>query len=192
MYGNSKTTTQEHLCMARIVATASTVSQTKKRRQAYVLLVLGILFLLFAWLLQLNSFAYPVGLLLFGLGMLFAAFFNPNRLMIAGILVTTIGASIFLAYKNTIIPDAGNSIVLAIGLGMVGIALAARRGYITAGAMTPAVIVLLVGLVEYGPLGRYLPPPAAPFILSLWFPGLGLLALGIIYFFMSNRVSNET
>ena len=176
--------------MARIVVTP-TSSPTNNRRQAYILLVLGILFLLFAWLLQLNSFAYPIGLLLFGLGMLFAAFFNPNRLMIAGILVTTIGASIFLAYKNTIIPDAGNSIVFAIGLGMVGIALAARRGYVTAGAMTPAVIVLLVGLVEYGPIGRYLAPPAAPFILSLWFPGLGLLALGIIYLFTSTRVSNE-
>ncbi len=177
--------------MARIVA-GPTVSQTKNCRQAYVLLVLGIVFLLFAWLLQLNSLAYPLGLLCFGLGMLFAAFFNPYRLMIAGILVTTIGASIFLAYKNTIIPDAGNSIVLAIGLGMVGIALAARRGYITAGALTPAVIVLLVGLVEYGPTRHYLPSLAAPFILSLWFPGLGLLALGIVYFFMGTRVRNET
>ncbi len=166
--------------MAKIVVTP-TISQTHNRRQAYVLLVLGILFLLFAWLLQLNPFAYPLGLFLFGVGMLIAAFFNPHRLMIGGILVTVIGASIFLTYKHAILPDAGSSIVLAIGLGMVGIALAARRGYVTAGAMTPAVIVLLVGLVEYGPTGHYLAPLAAPFILSLWFPGLGLLILGLIY-----------
>ena len=172
--------------MAKIVA-APTISQTHNRRQAYILLVLGILFLLFAWILQLNPFVYPLGLFLFGVGMLIAAFFNPHRLMIGGILVTLIGASIFLAYKHTIIPDAGNSIVFAIGLGMVGIALAARRGYITAGALTPAVIVLLVGLVEYGPIGRYLAPPAAPFILSLWFPGLGLLVLGLIYLLVDSR-----
>ncbi len=102
--------------MAKIVA-APTISQTNNRRQAYVLLVLGVLFLLFSWLLQLNAFAYPLGLFLFGLGMLIAAFFNPYRLMIAGILVTVIGASIFLTYKHTILPDAGSSIVLAIGLG---------------------------------------------------------------------------
>jgi hypothetical protein len=119
--------------------------------------------------------------------MLIAAFFNPYRLLIAGIMVTVIGASIFLAYKHTIIPDAGNSIVLAIGLGMVGIAFAARHGYVTAGAITPAVIVLLVGLVEYSPIGRYLAPPVAPFILSLWFPGIGLLVLGLIYLLADNR-----
>ncbi len=172
--------------MAKIVA-VPTISQTKNRRQAYVLLVLGVLFLLFAWLLQLNAFAYPLGLFLFGVGMLVAAFFNPYRLMIAGILVTLIGTSIFLTYKHTIFPDAGSSIVLAIGLGMLGIGFAARRGYITAGAITPAVIVLLVGLVEYGPTGHYLAPLAAPFILSLWFPGLGLVILGLIYLLLDSR-----
>lgn len=172
--------------MAKVVE-APTISHTHKRRQAYVLLVLGVLFLLFAWILQLNSFAYPLGLFLFGVGMLIATFFNPYRLMIGGILVTLIGASIFLTYKHTIIPDAGSSIVLAIGLGIAGIALAARRGYITAGALTPAVIVLLVGLVEYGPTGHYLVPLAAPFILSLWFPGLGLLVIGLIYLLLDSR-----
>ncbi len=172
--------------MARIVA-APTISQTNNRRQAYVLLVLGVLFLLFALILHPNPFAYPLGLLLFGVGMLIAAFFNPYRLMIGGILVTVIGASIFFAFKNTIIPDANNSIVLAIGLGMLGMAFAARRGYITAGALTPAIIVLLVGLVEYGPTAHYLPSIAAPFILSLWFPGLGLLLLGLIYLLADSR-----
>ena len=172
--------------MAKVVEVPTT-SHTHNRRQAYVLLVLGVLFLLFAWLLQLNAFAYPLGLFLFGVGMLVAAFFNPYRLMIAGILVTLIGASIFFTYKHIILPDAGSSIVLAIGLGMLGIALAARRGYITTGAITPAVIVLLVGLVEYGPTGHYLAPLAAPLILSLWFPGLGLVILGLIYLLLDSR-----
>lgn len=172
--------------MAKTVST-SAISQTHNRRQAYVLLVLGVLFLLFAWLLQLNPFAYPLGLFLFGVGMLIAAFFNPYRLLIGGILVTLIGASIFLAYKHTIIPDGGGTIVLAIGLGMLGIAFVARKGYVTAGAITPAVIVLFVGLVEYSPIGRFFAPPAAPFILSLWFPGIGLLVLGLIYLLVDSR-----
>ncbi|GAC1466192.1 MAG: hypothetical protein PVS3B3_21990 [Ktedonobacteraceae bacterium] len=172
--------------MAKIIA-SSTATLANNRRQAYVLLVLGIVLLLLAWILHLSPFAYPLGLLVFGLGMLCAAFFNPYRLMIGGILVTVIGVSIFLAFKNTIIPDAGNSIVLAIGLGMLGIAFAARRGYITAGALTPAIIVLLVGLIEYRPTAHYLPSTAAPFILSLWFPGLGLLVLGLIYLLINSR-----
>lgn len=172
--------------MSKTIAISST-TQSNNRRQAYVLLALGVIFLVLALILHPNPLTYPLGLFLFGVGMLIGAFFNPHRLMIGGILVTLVGASIFLAYKQSILPDAGNSIVLAIGLGMVGIALVARRGYITAGALTPAIIVILAGLVEYGPTGRYLPSGAVPFILSLWFPGLGLLLLGLIYFFISRR-----
>ncbi|GAC1627068.1 MAG: hypothetical protein NVS4B11_24100 [Ktedonobacteraceae bacterium] len=171
--------------MSKTVSVSTT--RTNNHRQAYILLVLGVVLLVLAWILHPNPLTYPLGLFLFGVGMLVAAFFNPFRLMIGGILVTVVGASIFLAYKNSIIPDAGNSIVLAIGLGMVGIALAARRGYVTAGALTPAIIVILVGLVEYGPTAHYLPAIAAPFILSLWFPGLGLLILGLMYFLISRR-----
>ncbi|GAC1397274.1 MAG: hypothetical protein NVS4B12_26880 [Ktedonobacteraceae bacterium] len=172
--------------MAKIVE-FSTIQQATNRRQAYTLLTLGVVFLVLAWILHPNPLTYPLGLFLFGVGMLIGAFFNPYRLMISGILVTLIGASIFLAYKQSILPDAGNLIVLAIGLGLVGIALAARRGYVTTGPLTPAVIVILVGLVEYGPTAHYLPSGAAPFILSLWFPGLGLLLLGLVYFFISRR-----
>ncbi len=167
--------------------TLSTTTRAKSRRQAYVLLAFGVIFLVLALLLHPNALVYPLGLLLFGLGMLVAAFINPQRLMIAGILVTLIGLSIFLAYKNTIIPDAGNSIVLAIGLGLVGVALAARRGYVTAGALTPAIIVILVGLVEYGPTDRLLPSGLPSFVLSLWFPGLGLLLLGLVYLLVDSR-----
>ncbi len=172
--------------MAKIV-TVSPSTHTQNRRQAYVLLALGTLFLVLALILHPRPFASPVGLFLFGVGMLIASFFNPYRLLIGGILVTLVGASIALAYKNSIIPDAGNSIVLAIGLGMIGIALAARRGYITAGALTPAIIVLLVGLVEYGPTGHYLPSTVAPFLLSLWFPGFGLLVLSFMYLLLDRR-----
>lgn len=167
--------------------TRSTVSRARSRRQAIALLTFGIVFLVLALILRPNPLTYPLGLLLFGLGMLIAAFINPYRLMIAGILVTLIGLSIFSVYKKDVVPDAGGSIVLAIGLGLAGIALAARRGYVTAGALTPAIIVLLVGLVEYGPTDRLLPSNLASIILSLWFPGLGLLLLGLIYLFIEIR-----
>ncbi len=172
--------------MAKSVA-VSTISRAKNRRQAVILLMFGIVFLVLALLVHISPFTYPLGLLLFGLGMLVAAVINPYRLLIAGILVTLIGLSIFFTYKNNIIPDAGGSIVLAIGLGLVGIALAARRGYVTAGALTPAIIVMLVGLVEYGPTDRLLPSGLPSFILSFWFPGLGLLLLGLVYLLVDNR-----
>lgn len=163
-----------------------TVTRVSNRRQAYVLLVLGIVFLAMAWLLQLNPFTYPIGLLLFGIGILMAAFFNPYRLMIGGILTTSIGIAIFFAFKHTF-ANSGDTLFLAIGLGLLGIALAARRGYIGAGALTPGFIVLVVGLVEFPPTAHYLPPTFAPFVLSLWFPGLGLLILGLVYLLVSGR-----
>ena len=172
--------------MSKTVSVPAT-TRTNSRLQAYVLLLFGIVCLILAWLLHLNPLAYPVGLLLFGVGMLVAAFFNPYRLMIGGILTTLIGASIFFAYKSGFIPDGGNTIVLAIGIGLLGIALAARRGYMGAGALTPSLIVIAVGFVEYSPTNHYLPHTFAPFVLSLWFPGLGLLILGGIYLLLGSR-----
>ena len=166
--------------MARSV-TLTTASRARYRRQSLALLMFGLIFLVLALFIHISPFRYPFGLLFFGLGLLIAALINPRRLMIAGILVTLVGLSIFFTYKGNIIPDAGGSMVLAIGFGLAGIALAARRGYIAAGALTPALIVLLVGLVEYGPTDRLLPSGLASFILSLWFPALGLLLLGVIY-----------
>ncbi|GAC1379140.1 MAG: hypothetical protein NVS4B7_08360 [Ktedonobacteraceae bacterium] len=165
---------------------ATTATYINNRRQAYTLLIMGILFLLVAWLLRLNPLAYPIGILVFGAGMLVAAAFNPHRLMISGIMTTFIGAALLFAFKP-LIPDGGSILILAIGLALAGVALAARRGYVGAGALTPALIVIFVGLIEYGPTGRYLPNGSASFLLSLWFPGIGLLAFGIIYLLTSSK-----
>jgi len=108
--------------------------------------------------------------------------------MIAGWLVTPLGLAVFFTFKR-IIP--GGQIlaffILAIGVGLLMIALAAQRGYVGKGALSPALIVLLVGLIELL-LARGLTPPGfIPFMLSLWLPGIGLMVVGLIYLLTNGR-----
>ena len=112
---------------------------SKDRLQAYALLLLGVVFLVLAWVLHPNTGEYPVGVLLLGLGVLLATVINPFRLVSASFLVTCLGLAVYLAFKH-LIP--GNQIlssyILAIGLALLGIALMARRrGYVKAGSVTP-------------------------------------------------------
>lgn len=166
--------------------TISRLSRPRNRNtlQSYILLGLGVVFLLGALLFRLNSRAYPVGLVLFGLGLLVAAAVNPTRLVIAGLFYTFVGATFFLAFKR-LIPFDNALLIIAISLALLGIALMARRGYIRAGALTPAIFAFLVGLIQYPPTG--IARVIAPFILSLWFPGIALLVLGLVYWFLSTR-----
>ena len=152
--------------------------------QSYVLLGLGVIFLLAALLLPLNPRAYPVGLLLFGLGVLVAAAINPARLVIAGLFYTFVGAAFFLGFKR-LLPFDNALLIIAISLALLGIALMARRGYIRAGALTPGIFAFLVGIIQYPPTG--IARLIAPFILSLWFPASALLVLGLVYWFLSTR-----
>lgn len=158
--------------------------QGRSALQSYILLGLGVIFLLGALLLRLNPRTYPVGLCLFGLGLLIAGAINPTHLMISGLFYTFVGAAFFLAFKGLLLFD-NALLIIVIGLALLGIALMARRGYIQAGALTPALFTLLVGIIQYPPFGiaRLL----APFVLSLWFPGVGLLILGLAYWFLSIR-----
>jgi hypothetical protein len=163
-----------------------------QQRQTYALLLLGIILLLGAWLLHPNPFDYPVGILLLGVGMLISSLLNPERLVIASSLTTAIGVAVFLAFKG-LIP--GNQVfpayILALGIGLLVIAFAARRGYVGRGAISPAIIVIGVGLIEALLAGHLTPPGFIPFALSLWLPGLGLLVLGIIYFMMGRGSRKE-
>lgn len=82
--------------------------------------------------------------------------------------------------------------IIAIGIGLIGIALMARRGYVGAGAVTPGIIVLGVGIVEYWLIGGYnlgglTPDRFISFMLSLWLPAIGLTILGVIYLLFSVR-----
>lgn len=163
-------------------------NRANSRRQALVLLALGIVFLVLAQLLHLSTRDYPIGVLLFGIGMFIAWAFNPYRLASASMLLTFLGIAVFLTFKN-LIP--GNQIlsyyILAIGLALLGIALLARQGYVGAGAVTPGILVVIVGILEYLLAAGDTPQNFIPFMLSLWLPGIGLLVLGVAYLLISMR-----
>ena len=123
-------------------------------RQAYVLLLLGFVFLTLAWPGMFHSFS--LGVLLFGLGMLAVGLLNPRRFLSAGWLMTSLGVATFLMFRHSI-PDSQvlTAHLLAIGLGLLGIAWMARRSYIRAGALTPGFFVVGVGVTEYLQAGRF-------------------------------------
>lgn len=157
-------------------------------RQAYALLILGVICLLLAWLWHPSTDAYPLGVLALGVGMAIATSLNPYRLAAASWLVTPLGLAVFLVFKGTLPgSQAFPFYILALGLGLLGCALMARRGFIGRGPVTPGLIVLVVGLVEYLLVGGHTPNGFVPFMLSLWLPGFGLLLLGILYLLASVR-----
>jgi hypothetical protein len=154
-------------------------SHFNNRRQAYVLLLLGVVFLTVAWLGMLNS--YSLGVLFFGLGMLGAALFNPGRFLQVGWLMTWIGVATLLIFDQYIPGNqALTAHILAIGLGLLGIAWMARHGYAAVGALTPSLFVVGVGVAEYFQAAHLTPTPFLHFALSLWLPGSGLLVLGLV------------
>ena len=161
--------------------------------QAYVLFILGFACLLAALLIQPNISEYPIGVMIFGFGMLIACIINPYRLVIASFLTTSLGIAVFLFFKH-LIP--GNEVfpeyIIAIGIGLIGMAFMARRGFVGAGAVTPGILVLGVGLIEYwlisgDSIGSLTPDRFITFMLSLWLPSIGLLLLGLTYLFLSMR-----
>ena len=167
---------------------AARIARANRIRQTYTLLGLGVVFILAALILRLNPYAYPVGVFLFGIGLLIGSLLYPPRLMIAVSLVTLVGLTVFLTFKH-IIP--GNQIlaffILAIGVGLLMIALAAQRGYVGKGAISPALIVLVVGFVELLLAHGLTPPGFIPFMLSLWLPGIGLIVVGLLYLLTNGR-----
>jgi hypothetical protein len=161
-------------------------SRANNRQQAYALLLLGVFFLIIAWLGILNP--YSLGVLLFGLGILGVAPLNPRRFLSAGWLMASLGVATFLMFRHSI-PDSQvlTAHLLAIGLGLLGIAWMARRGYISAGALTPGFFVVGVGVTEYLQAVHLIPSTVVPFALSLWLPGFGLFALGLVSLAASGR-----
>jgi hypothetical protein len=161
--------------------------------QAYVLLILGFVCLLVALLIHPTTSEYPVGVMIFGFSMLIACIINPYRLVIASFLTTALGIAVYLFFKH-LIP--GNEVfpeyIIAIGIGLIGIAFMARRGYVGAGAVTPGILVLGVGIIEYWlisgyTIGSLTTDRFITFMLSLWLPSAGLLLLGLTYLLLSMR-----
>ena len=172
--------------MRTMISVRALSRTTNNRLQAYMLLLLGVSFLTVAKLGILNS--YSLGEFLFGLGMLIAALFKPNRLMLAGLLTTLLGIGTILNFQHFI---PGNQFLaahlLAIGLALLGIAWMSHRGYISSDIVTPGLLILGVGVVEYLQAAHLTPPTFLPFALSLWLPGSGLLVLGLIHLATSAR-----
>jgi hypothetical protein len=166
-------------------------SRATNRRQAYVLLLLGVVFLIVAGLGLLNS--YPVGELFFGLGMLAAAPLNTHRFLAAGWLTTLIGLAGFLIFGHAL-PDSQilAAHVLAIGVGLLGIGWMARRSYISAATLTPSLLGVGVGVVEYLQAAHLTPAHFLSFAFSLWLPGLGLFALGLVSLATSGRTEKQS
>lgn len=172
--------------MRTMISVRALSRTTNNRLQAYMLLLLGVIFLAVAKWGILNS--YSLGEFLFGLGMLTAALFKPNRLMLAGLLTTLLGVGTILNFQHFI---PGNQFLaahlLAIGLALLGIAWMSHRGYISSDIVTPGLLILGVGVVEYLQAAHLTPPTFLSFALSLWLPGSGLLVLGLIHLAPSAR-----
>lgn len=162
--------------------------RARSRQQALLLLLFGIICLLLAWLAHPSTDAYPIGLLVLGAVMLIASLLNPYRLVTAGWMVTLLGIAVFLFFGRHI---PGNEVfpiyIISLGIGLIIVALMGRRGYIKAGAVTPGIIVLVVGIVEYLLLANLTPAGFVGFMLSLWLPGIGLVILGLVYLVVSVR-----
>lgn len=158
----------------------TTDGRGNNRRQAGMLLLSGIVLLVMARVGVLN--AYPAGELLFGLGMLAAAPLNMQRLLAAAWLTTLIGLAGFLVFSHMLPASQLLAVhVLAVGLGLLGIRWMTRRGFISVGTLTPGLLVAGVGIVEYLQAAHLTPPHFLSFALSLWFPGIGLLLLGLLF-----------
>ena len=169
----------------------SASSRTTNRWQAYVLLLLGVIFLIGAWLDVLNG--YPIGELVFGLGILAASPLNTHRFLAAGWLITLIGLAGFLIFGHTLPVSQLLAVhVLAIGMGLLGIRWMTRRGYISTETLTPSLLVVGVGVVEYLQTAHLTPAHFLSFALSLWLPGFGLLVLGLLSLAMSGRTKAHT
>lgn len=173
--------------MAKNVSLRAT-TRSRNLRQAGALLILGVVCLLLAWLWHPSTGVYPLGVLVLGIGMAVAALLNPYRLTAASWLVVLVGLAVFLVFKHML---PGNqtfpAYIIAMGLGLLGCALMGRLGYIGKGPVTPALIVLAVGVVECLLIGGYTPNNFLSFMLSFWLPGFGLLALGVLYLLRSLR-----
>lgn len=169
-------------------ASTRTTTRARNLRQVYVLLILGAICLLLAWLWHPSTATYPLGVLVLGLGMGIATLLNPSRLAPASCMLVPLGLAVFFAFNHTL---PGGQVfpvyILALGIGLFACALLARRGSIGRGAVTPPLIVLGVGVIEYLLIGGHTPNNFVPFMLSFWLPGIGLLVLGLLYLLASLR-----
>ena len=116
--------------------------------------------------------------MIFGLGMLIACIVNPYRLVIASFMTTASGVAVYLFFKH-LIP--GNEVfpeyIIAIAIGLIGIALMACAVMLGRATFTPGIFVSGVGIIELGAINGYsigslTPERFITCMLSFGFPGL--------------------
>ena len=168
------------------------VTHARNLRQSYLLIALGVICLLVAWLVHPSTGSFPLGVLALGAGLVVAGLINPYRLMIGGCLGTPGGIAVFLFFSHRI---PGNQVfpvyIVAIGVALICIGLMGRLGYVKAGAISPGLIVLEMGIVEVLLAANLLPSGFLPFVLSFWFPGIGLVLAGLFYLAMTGMRSER-
>jgi hypothetical protein len=168
------------------------VTHMRNLRQSYLLIALGVICLLVAWLVHPSTASYPLGVLALGAGLLIAGLLNPYRLMIGAWLGTLVGIAVFLAFTHRI---PGNQVfpayIVAIGVALIAIGLMGRRGYVKAGPISPGLIVLGIGIVEVLLAANLLPSGFLPFVLSFWFPGVVLIVAGLVYLALTGMRSGR-
>lgn len=162
------------------------IRRMQNRRQASLLVLFGIICLLLAWLVHPNTGVAPIGVFVLGLCMLVSVALNPYRIVIAACMTTTLGFAVFLVFRGW--ADVLTAYILALGVGLLAVAFAARRGLVGRGALSPALFVIGVGIVEYLLAKHMTPEGFIPFMLSLWLPGILLPILGVLYWLTGARV----
>jgi hypothetical protein len=164
--------------------TRAPLGLTRPRAQALALVALGIVCAVLALLTNLLAGS---GLLALGLGLLLAHLIYRSRLFISGVTVTAFAVAYLLNAADVISNGARSGVYILAAALSVGVSvIAARRGYIDHDALSPALLLALIGALA---IGVALPGTDAfygAFVL-LDMPAVVLAALGVFYFFAPER-----
>ena len=162
-----------------MASTTDTAHVSPARAQSLVLIGVGVTCALLAWL------AHPgheVALLALGLGLFAAHATWQKRFFIPAVVVTLYGATNVL-WMYGAIPGGAlyGAYVLDAAVASLVVTLAARRGYVGAHPLSPAVLLGLIGVLLLGTSSA--PINATGFytlFVSFWMPAIVLVALGLL------------
>jgi hypothetical protein len=157
---------------------------TPPRAQAVALIALGVVCALLS--LTIHPLAGS-GLLALGVGLLLAHLVYRPRLFIPGVTATAFALAYLLnAARLVSNSELYGAYILAAALSVGLSVLAARRSYVGHDALSPALLLALIGALV---VGTALPGTGAFYgvFVSLTMPAIALAALGVIYFFAPER-----
>ena len=164
---------------SRVVASSPGKRMGSARRQGSVLVAGGLICALLQATLHPG---HDLSLLALGLGLLVGHLAWRERLFIPGVMITLIALVNVLATYNIFPGDALLALdFVALGVGAGIATLAARRTYVGQNPLSPALIIIVIGVLIYG-LGIASAPTDQfyQFFFTLWMPALVLAGLGVI------------